>query len=94
MHQLVPELRKLIETLPTGAKREAATKDLEQAERELRLPEAEAAAGFGYPLCQCTFPPQVMLLMPETGQYKCPHCGTETKTPRRPLLGVVAKRRR
>jgi hypothetical protein len=47
--------------LPPGEKKEAAARALEEAEKQIRLGEAEIAKALGYPLCRCTFPPTPML---------------------------------
>jgi hypothetical protein len=47
--------------LPAGEKKEAVSRTLEEAERQLRLAEAQIAQALGFPLCTCTFPPPVML---------------------------------
>jgi hypothetical protein len=48
-------------TLPPGEKKEAAARALEEAEKQIRLGEAQIAKALGYPLCRCTFPPTPML---------------------------------
>ena len=63
--------------LPDGTKKEAITKSLEEAERTAKLAEAQIAKSLGYHLCQCTFPPQIMLSIGYQGTYekfKCPGC--------------------
>lgn len=68
--------------LPKGEEADEAEKRLEQAEKALRASEAQLAQALGYQLCQCTFPPQIML---STGRhpvhgneiYKCERCGKQ-----------------
>jgi hypothetical protein len=66
--------------LPDDPKTETIHQSLEQAERATKLAEAQIAQALGYTLCQCTFPPQIMLRC-ETGedlearQFKCSSCG-------------------
>lgn len=65
--------------LPTGtATREAITSSLNQAERAGQLAEAQIAQALGYRLCQCVFPPQIMLSIGyhSTGveQFECSRC--------------------
>ncbi len=43
-----------------------------QAERALSAAEAKLAKEFGYKLCRCTFPPQIML--EEAEEAVCPQC--------------------
>ena len=47
--------------LPAGEKKEAAARALEEAEKQIRLGEAQIAKALGYPLCRGTFPPTPML---------------------------------
>jgi hypothetical protein len=47
--------------LPAGEKKEAAARALEEAEKQIRLGEAQIAKALGYPLCRCAFPPTPML---------------------------------
>ena len=60
--------------LPSGPERDAADAAIGQAEQAVRLAEAQAARQLGYPICRCTFPPQIML-MKEPDRYSCPGCG-------------------
>lgn len=39
-----------------------------------RLQEAEMACRLGYLLCQCTWPPQIMVLGREGFEFHCPRC--------------------
>ena len=71
--------RGMREALPAGPKRDEAQQKIEQAEEALEASKAELAKALGYNLCQCTFPPQIML---STGRhpdydeevFKCPNC--------------------
>ncbi len=55
--------------------------EIGQAERQLKLAESQIAKELGYPICRCTFPPQIMLLSGQTSdkhdKYKCPNCNRE-----------------
>ena len=60
--------------------------DLEQAEKEIQLAEAQIAQALGYKLCKAHFPPIPMLLdhvHPEYTEaiFKCPECKRESPTP-------------
>ena len=70
-------LKQVRDMLPDGSQKETATNALNQAERQLGIAEAQVAEGLGYKLCQCTFPPQIMLFTGKEGHYKCPECGYE-----------------
>lgn len=39
-----------------------------------RLAEIEMAARLGYLLCQCTWPPQIMVLGDDGQLFRCPRC--------------------
>jgi hypothetical protein len=48
-------------SLPEGEKKKAITESLARADVSSRTAEAQIAQSFGYNLCKCTFPPQIML---------------------------------
>jgi hypothetical protein len=57
--------------LPAGEKKEAVARALEEADKQIRLGEAQIAKALGYPLCRCAFPPTPMLAIgyrPQAGQ--------------------------
>ena len=60
--------------LPDGNQKEEISKKIEDSERDLALAEASTAKDLGYDLCQCTYPPQIMLYDNETGSTICPLC--------------------
>jgi hypothetical protein len=62
--------------LPDGQEKEATEQALIEAEGAFDIAKASAAKEFGYHLCKCTFPPQIMLEQPE-GYSKCSLCGKE-----------------
>ncbi len=65
------------ELLPSGDKRDSVEVSLAAAERATRLAEAQIAHALGYCLCQCTFPPQIMLSIGTQNDYehfRCPQC--------------------
>lgn len=53
--------KKAKDLLPDGSVRKSVEQSLEAAERDSKLAEAQMAKGLGHRLCQCTFPPQIML---------------------------------
>jgi hypothetical protein len=63
--------------IPKGADQARAIEQIGQAEDSLARSEAAAAKEFGYPLCQCTFPPQIMLWDEKAKASVCPRpeCG-------------------
>ena len=48
--------------LPAGEKKDAIAASLEQAERQMKLAEAQIAQSLGYHLCRCEWPPTPMVL--------------------------------
>ena len=71
--------------LPKGDKRDKAELEIAAAERSLKLSEAVAARSLGYKLCQCEFPPNIMLSAgyhPRHDKeiYKCPKCDNQVPT--------------
>lgn len=54
-------VKDLQQALPSGEKKEVAGRTLEEADKQLRLAEAEIAKALGYSLCRCQFPPTPML---------------------------------
>lgn len=64
------------------AKHQQAIEQIEIAEREIKLAEAQIAHALGYPLCRAHFPPLPMLnnrVEPQYVEtiYRCPDCGRE-----------------
>jgi hypothetical protein len=69
--------KKAKDLLPDGAEKKSVEQSLEAAERSSKLAEAQIAQALGHRLCQCTFPPQIML---KTGSsrahgdhFQCPN---------------------
>jgi len=75
-------LRQAKDTMPSGPKKEAAERALAQADTNFRIAEAQAAQGLDYPICKCSWPPQIMTAVEPPYKFKCGKCGyTEDKTP-------------
>jgi hypothetical protein len=68
-------LKGVRELLPKGEKSDEAGKRLEEAERSLKLSEAELARGLGFRICRCAFPPQIMLWNEGEKASVCAVCG-------------------
>ena len=72
--------RGLRDLLPKGPDADKAQEQIERAEQALATSEAELAKALGYHLCQCTFPPQIMLskgrhaVHDEEEIFRCPKC--------------------
>jgi hypothetical protein len=65
---------------PSKESDERLEKALEEAERTIKIAEAESAKALGYELCRCEFPPNIMVLVGYTAEdnrryvYKCSRC--------------------
>ncbi len=91
------------ELLSDPGKQAAFTKGLDEADKASRLAEVQIAQALGYHLCQCTFPPQVMLSSgrSEKGRelFMCSRCGKQEPSPQeifsaeRPLYAGSAGKR-
>lgn len=74
LFELLKEARNL---LPESPKKTEITVKIEEAEESLKIAKTEAAKALGYNLCQCTFPPQIMLFVKDKNVYRCPECSHE-----------------
>lgn len=65
----------------SSVQQEAVDDTLDRANCAASLAEAQMAKALGYPLCECTFPPQIMLLVATTHgrERRCPTCGFTTE---------------
>ena len=68
--------------LPQGPKAEQTQEQIDRAEQALQAAAAQLAKELGYNLCQCTFPPQIMLSQGthpsyEVEVFKCPQCNKQ-----------------
>jgi hypothetical protein len=78
MKEVIQFLMQVKDLLPTDPKRQGVERRLIEAERSLQMAEAQVAKALGYPLCRCTWPPQIMLSKGLKGQdeiFGCPRCG-------------------
>jgi len=66
-------LKSLKDLLPDSPEKEEAITKIEKAEKDLQIAQAKTAMEMGYQLCECTFPPQIVLL--KNGEKLCPLCG-------------------
>jgi hypothetical protein len=78
-------VRAALSLLPNNEKRREAESKLRAAEEALRRSDAALAQKLGYQLCQCTFPPQIMLWHESTKETVCPNCRRKTASFNRPL---------
>jgi hypothetical protein len=73
--------------LPKGEKRDEGERRLHAAEEALKRSDAALAHTLRYNLCQCEFPPRIMLWREHEKVFKCPSesCGRIIKSHNRPL---------
>jgi hypothetical protein len=75
-------LKTMAGLLPKGPESDGTKQRLIEAEKALKASEVQLAKTLGYHLCQCTFPPQIML---STGRhpthdeeiFKCGNCAKQ-----------------
>jgi hypothetical protein len=67
-------LKTLIPLLPTKNRGEAEAK-IQTAQDALDRANVDLAKTWGFKLCKCTFPPQIMLWKKEQQTNVCPGCG-------------------
>ena len=65
--------------IPRGPDSDAARQRLDEAEKALKASEAQLAKALGYQLCQCAFPPNIMLSVGrhpvhDKEIFECPAC--------------------
>jgi hypothetical protein len=60
--------------LPKGPEAEMAQQQIANAELALETSKAELAKSLGFKLCQCSFPPPIMLLRASERAHFCPKC--------------------
>ena len=70
-------LRAATTLLPKGEKKAEIEGKIGDAEKVLSESDARLARDLGFPLCQCTFPPQIMLWKEDEDFHACPRpaCG-------------------
>jgi hypothetical protein len=87
--------------LPKGSARDEIERKISAAEEIMRRSDAKLAKELGYNLCQCRFPPEIMLWRQQEDAWVCQNgdCGArkERNQPRPPMItgeGRLAKSRR
>jgi len=88
MHSVISTFKDIKDLLPSGSKKDNVKIAIVDAERRLRLAEAQIAEGLDYPLCRCTFPPQIMLYDSGNKRYVCSVCNNAEEE--RGSFGVMA----
>jgi len=69
-------LKQAKDLLPDGANKKQISETVEQAERQIKIAEAQVAQGMGYVICRNHFPPEIMLSKDDI-LWKCPSCDSE-----------------
>jgi hypothetical protein len=83
-------MRQVKDSLPEGSKKTEITEALKQAERQLKLAEAQTMKSLGYELCRNHEIPEIMLSKDDLN-WECPKClnkkytGTQVEIGRSPL---------
>jgi hypothetical protein len=67
--------------LPRGVEADKAQQKINEAESALKNSEAELAKSLGFRLCQCKFPPEIMLWEKAERANICPACGDRFPPP-------------
>ena len=77
-------IKAAIPLLPKGPKREEAEQKIAAAEGMLKGSDAKLARDLGMKLCDCTFPPQIMLWREAEKARVCPNpnCGRRIDQPK------------
>lgn len=87
---VIEMLRSAYELLPKGSERDRIGSAIVKAEDLLARSDAKLATELGYPICQCTFPPQIMLWREQANAWECrnENCGRILEPP--PVIDPVA----
>jgi hypothetical protein len=83
-------IKTAVSFLPKGSKATQAQENIKRAEEALKTSEAAAAKSLGHELCQCTFPPKIMLWKEAEGAHVCPNptCGRRVSKSRTVYRGA------
>ena len=73
--QVLSLLKKGKDLLPDGKEKEDTEQALMEAEASLKVAEAKLAQSMGFELCQCSWPPNIMLFKHQHDEYRCSACG-------------------
>lgn len=81
-------IKKTKDLLPDSNEKDIISKSLEEADKASKLAESQIALALGFKLCQCTFPPQIMLshgykemTYDHVEEYICPNCNKSSISP-------------
>jgi hypothetical protein len=74
----ISAIKQVIDLLPNNSQKEELLAEVNQAERQLKIAEAQIADGLGYRLCHNHFPPEIMLST-DDATWTCPNCGNKNE---------------
>ena len=74
----ISTLKQAKDLLPDGEKKNQIAENIEQAERQLKIAEAQTAQSMGYRICRNHFPPGIMISS-DSKSWKCSDCGNEIR---------------
>src|ERR1700722_8657901 len=69
------------DALPKGRQRDEVEAKLREAEGSMKRADAKLARELGLRLCECEFPPNVMLWRETEKAHVCPRCGARRERP-------------
>ncbi len=85
----LPLLKAAKDLLPKGRQRDEVEAKLREAEGYMKRADAKLAKELGLRLCECEFPPNVMLWREAEKAHVCPHCQRRREKPDLPVAEVV-----
>ena len=78
--------------LPKGTQRDEIEVKLLEAEGSMKRADAKLAKELGLKLCDCEFPPNVMLWRETERAHVCPHCQRTIQRPGPAAIGTRSRR--
>ena len=82
----LPLLKAAKDALPKGRQRDEVEAKLREAESYMKRADAKLAKELGLRLCDCEFPPNVMLWRETEKAHVCPHCQRRREKPDLPAV--------
>jgi hypothetical protein len=77
-------IKRIRAELPKGPAADTAQQKIDEAESALKNSKAELTESFDFRLCQCKFPPEIMLWDKAERAKICPACGDRFQPPSKP----------
>lgn len=79
MRNTVGLFKDAVSLLPMGKNRDEIKRLIDDADKKTGAFETDAAVKLGYPICRCTWPPQIML-QKKKNIFHCDNCGADVDT--------------